>query len=181
VKRFFWMLLLLTTGPALAAQGRPDTSDAAEAQELRQRIRQRWQERVRQDLNLSSDQVAKLQDTEGRFTLRRREIAERQRAINAALREQLQPGVAANSDSVRKLMGARDQNRQALAELERDESKEIGGYLNPVQHARYQMMRDQMRQRIDQIRDRRQGSGQMVGPPGRVRPRLQGERPRRKP
>jgi hypothetical protein len=52
--------------------------------------------------------------------------------------------------------------------------------LNPVQHARYQMMREQMRRRIDQIRDGR-GDGQMMGPPGRMRPRLQGERPRRKP
>jgi Spy/CpxP family protein refolding chaperone len=180
VKRFFWMLLLVTTAPALAAQDRPDTSDAAEAQELRQRIRQRWHERVSQDLNLSSDQVAKLQDTEGRFTLRRREIAERQRAINEALREQLQPGVAANSDSVRKLMGARDRNRRALAELDQDENKEIAAFLSPVQHARYQMMREQMQRRIDHIRDRRQAGGKM-GPPGRMRPRPQGERPRRKP
>lgn len=190
MKRFFWVLLLVTTARALAAQeaqtakdrlDRPDTSDAAEAQELRQRIRQRWHERVRQDLNLSNDQVSKLQDTEGRFMQRRREIAERQRAINEALREQLQPGVAANSDSVRKLNQARDRNRQTLAELEQDENKEIGGYLNPVQHARYQMMREQMRRRIDQIRDQRRGRGQMRGPPGGMRSRPQGERPRRKP
>jgi Spy/CpxP family protein refolding chaperone len=181
MKQFMWIVLLATTVPALAAQDRPDTSDAAEARALRQRIRQRWHERVRQDLNLSNDQAAKLEDTEGRFMQRRREIGERQRAINRELREQLQPGVAANADSVRKLMEERERNRRALVELEQDENKEIAGYLSPVQQARYQLMREHLRRRIDQIRDRRQAGGEMTGPPGRMRPRPQGERPRRKP
>ena len=178
MKRFFWMVLLLTAVPALAAQQRPDT---AETHQLRERIRQRWHERVRQDLNLSNDQAAKLEDTEGRFTQRRREIGERQRAINEALRGQLQPGVAANSDSVRKLMEGREQNRRALVELEQDENKAIAGFLSPVQHARYQLMREQLRRRIDQIRDRRQAGGQLMGPPGGMHARPRGERPRRKP
>lgn len=177
MQRLLWVLLLLAP-PVLTAQDPQDTSH--EAQRLRQRILLRWHERVRQDLNLSSDQEAKLQDTEGRFTMRRREIAGRQRAINEALRGQLQPGVAANSDSVRKLMEARDRNRRTLADLDQDENKEMGSYLNPVQHARYQMMREQMRRRIDQIREQRQRGGQM-GPPDRMRRRPQGEPPRRQP
>jgi Spy/CpxP family protein refolding chaperone len=181
MKRFIWMVLLATAVPALAAQDRPDTSDGAETRELRQRIRQRWHERVRQDLNLSSDQAAKLEETEGRFMQRRREIGERHRAINEALREQLQPGVAANPDSVRKLMEGRDRNRRAQVELEQDENKEIAGYLSPVQHARYQLMREHLRRRIDQIRDRRRAGGEMMGPRGRLRHRPEGEPPRRTP
>src|SRR2546422_3513710 len=163
MKRFLFVMLLALVLPALAAQTPADTSGDAEAEQLRQQIRERWNARVRQDLNLSDDQAAKLQGTEQKFTQQRVELAQRQRTVNEALRGQLQPGVAANSDSVRKLMDARDRHRTALAQLERDEDREIAGYLSPVQHARYQALRDQLRRRIQEIRQQRRGAG----PPGR--------------
>ncbi len=178
--RFLWILLLVTAAPALAAQNPPDTSDEGQVQELRRQIRRRWNERVGRELNLSDAQAAKLRATEDRFFERRREIAQRQRAVNEALRGQLQPGVAANSDSVRKLMDAREQHRQAFAQLERDEDQEIAGYLNPVQHARYEMMREQLRRRIQEIREQRRARGQMMGPRGGMRPPPEG-RPRGRP
>lgn len=183
MKRLMWVLCLIlaaAAAPGLGAQNPPDTSDDAEARELRQELRQRWNERIRQDLRLTDDQAGKLQGTEDRYLQRRREVAERQRAVNEGLRGQLQPGVAANNDSVRKLMDARDRNRAALMQLERDEDQEISGYLTPVQHARYQMMREQLRRRIEQIREQRRAGGQMVGPRGGAgRPRA--GQPRRRP
>jgi hypothetical protein len=175
--RLLWILLVVVA-PALPAQNPPDTSDAAESRQLRQEIRRRWSQRVRQDLRLSDDQVAKLQATEDRFMRRRGEIGERQRAVNQGLRDQLQPGYAANADSVRKLMDARERNRAALGQVDQDEDKEIRGYLTPVQHARYQIMREQLRKRIQEIRERRQARGQMVGPRGGVRPHQGKPRPR---
>ena len=183
MKRFFWVLLLATAAPALPAQNPPDTSDEAEAQQLRQQIRERWSQRVRQDLSLSDEQAAKLQATEQKFMQQRIDLAQRQRDINEALRGQLQPGVAANPDSVRRLMDGRDRNRAALAQVERDEDKEVGGYLTPVQHARYQMMREQLRRRIQEIREQRRARVQGRGggpPPGVARPRP-GKPPRRRP
>ena len=170
-----WLLFILTlaAAPALAGQNPPDTSDGAEAQQLRQQIRERWNQRVRQDLGLSDEQAAQLQATEQRFLGQRMDIARRQQTVNEALRGQLQPGVAANSDSVRRLMDARERNRAALAQVDRDEDREISGYLTPVQHARYQMMREQLRRRIQEIRDRRRGGA------GRAAPRPM--RPRRRP
>src|SRR6266571_2037231 len=172
--RFLFVMLLALVLPALAAQTPADTSGDAEAEQLRQQIRERWNARVRQDLNLSDDQAAKLQGTEQKFT-------QRQRTVNEALRGQLQPGVAANSDSVRRLMDARDRNRAALAEIERNENREVSGYLTPVQQARYQMMREQLRRRIQEIREQRRRRGEMMGPrraPGRPR---EAKPPRRRP
>lgn len=159
MKRSLALSLLLVFGPVLRAQTPPDTADTAEVQRLQQRIRERWNERVRRDLNLTNEQAAKLQATEGRFLERRRDLARNQRAIGEALRNQLQPGVAANSDSVRKLMDVRQKNRAALAQLDQDEDREVAGYLNPVQHARYQAMREELRRRIQEIRERRRGMG----------------------
>ena len=83
---------------------------------------------------------------------------------------QLQPGIAANADSVRRLMDARDQNRAALAQLERDEEKEMAAYLTPVQRARYQFLRQRLQERIVEMR--RQRREQTIRPPGpRIRRR----------
>ena len=183
MKRFLWVLLLGTAAPALPAQNPPDSSDEVEAQQLRQQIRERWSQRVRQDLSLSDEQAAKLQATEQKFMQQRIGLAQRQRDINEALRGQLQPGVAANPDSVRRLMDGRDRNRAALAQVERDEDKEVGGYLTPVQHARYQMMREQLRRRIQEIREQRRARVQGRGGaprPGAAHPRP-AKPPRRRP
>src|SRR2546430_2128267 len=159
MKRFLFVMLLALALPVLEAQTPTDTSGQAEAEQLRQQIRERWNARVRQDLNLSDDQAAKLQGTEQKFTQQRADLAPRQRAINEGVRGQLQPGVAANSDSVRKLMDARERNRAALAEIDRNEGREGSGYLPPVQQARYQVMREQLRRRIQEIREQRRARG----------------------
>ena len=126
--------LLLVAAPALAAQGRSpgDTGRTA--------MRQRMEAHVTKELGLTGDQAAKLRATHDRFVPQRREIKQRQRAIHQALRGQLQPGVAANSDSVRKLLDARLEGRSALLQLNRDADKELAGFLTPVQRARLEMM-----------------------------------------
>src|SRR2546429_8395523 len=181
MKYFLFVMLLAPALPALEAQTPTDTSREAEAQQLRQQIRERWTARVRQDLNLSDDQAAKLQGTEQKFPQQRADLAPRQRAINEGLRGQLRPGVAANSDSVRKLMDARDRNRAALAEIDRNESREVSGYLTPVQQARYQMMREQLRRRIQEIRGQRRRRSEMMGPRRAPRRPREAKPPRRRP
>ena len=150
-------LLLVLVSPALAAQQIPDTRGGPPVQRLREQIRQRWSVQVRRQLNLTEEQAAQLKTTEDRFFRQRREIQQRQSAVFRGLREQLQPGVAADPDSVRKLMDARVQNRAAMAQLERDEDEEMAGYLSPVQRARYQLMRQRLQERIAEMRRQRRG------------------------
>jgi Spy/CpxP family protein refolding chaperone len=150
-------LLLLVASHGLAAQEPIDSGGGAQAAQLRQQIRQRWNEQVRRQLNLTDDQAVRLQATEDRFFQQRREVQRRQRAVLQALRSQLQPGVEADADSVRRLLDARDQNRGALAQLERDEDKETTAYLSPVQRARYQLMRQRLQERIAEMRRQRRG------------------------
>jgi len=132
MNRIVWLLLLAPS--LLAAQNPPDSGGG--------RGRQRREAWVREALGLTNDQATKLEATRARFAPQRRAIMERQRAIRRGLRGQLRPGIAANADSVRKLLDARDQNRGALAQLQRDEEKEIAGYLSPVQRARLDLMRE---------------------------------------
>jgi hypothetical protein len=148
MNRIAWLLLL--TPSLLAGQNPADTGSGGRHR------REAW---VREALGLTTDQAAKLDATRARFAPQRRAVMERRRAIVRGLRGQLQPGIAANADSVRKLLDARDQNRGALAQLQRDEEKEIAGYLSPVQRARL----DLLRERFAGMRSRRGG---MRGPRG---------------
>jgi len=155
MKRIAWLLLFVVT-PAVAAQQPGGSGGGIQAERLRQQIRQRWNVQVRRQLNLTDDQAAKLHATEDRFFRRRQEIQRRQRAVLQGLRSQLQPGVDADADSVRTLMDAREQNRAAIAQLDREEDRETTAYLSPVQRARYQLMRQRLQERIAEMRrDRR--------------------------
>lgn len=133
--------LFLAAAPALVAQGKnpADTGRAARMQ--------RWQSHMRMQLGLTDDQAAKLRATREKFMPQRRDIMQRERAIHQGLRGQLQPGVAANPDSVRRLLDAHMQVRVALAQLDQNQDRELATFLTPVQRARIEMMYEHMMMR----------------------------------
>ena len=151
-------VLLLALAPALGAQ-QPGDSGAGENQEarqLREQIRQRWNEHVRSTLALSDDQAAKLQDTEQRFEVQRTPIRARQRAIAQALRAETQSG-SPNQDRVTQLVNEQQDNQLKLQQINRGEDREIQGYLTPVQRARYHDERRRFQEKVqDVVRQYRQ-------------------------
>ena len=174
MKRLSWILVLvLALTPALAAQVPEDSStspaDQAEARQLREQVRQRWAEHVRSTLGLSDDQAGKLDATERRFEEQRQPIRARQRQINQALHTEL-AAQTPNEDRVKQLMSEREQNQLKLQHVNRDEDREMQGYLTPVQRARYQEERRRFQGRIvDALRQQRERRQNMPAP--RARPR----------
>lgn len=158
------LAVLLT--PGLAAQQRDSVrqrSDTGEAGRLRAEIEDRFAQRVQQDLKLSPEQTTKLRATQERFGPRRRTLMQQQGERRRALDDQMQPGVAANSDSVRKLMDGIRSGRAEMFKIEQDEDQEMAGYLNPVQRARYQHMRERFIQRVGEMRREGRGIGRGRG------------------
>ena len=170
-----WLIALaVVLAPDLSAQ---HPSDTAEAGRLRQRIDSVFSMRVQQDLNLTPDQTTKLRTTQERFGTRRRDVMLQQLERRRALEGQMQPGIAANSDSVRKLMDGLQAGRAEMLKIEQDQDREMAGYLTPVQRARYQQMRERFIQRVGELRmQRREGQG--MGP---RRGMGEGRRPVRRP
>ena len=170
-------ILVLALAPALAAQVPGDSGvvpppDGAEAGQLRAQVRQRWATHVRSTLGLSDDQAGKLEATEQRFEQQRQPIRARQRQINQALNAEL-AAQAPNQDRVKQLMSERQQNQLTLQQVNRDEDREMQGYLTPVQRARYQEERRRFQERVAElVRHRREE---------RQRPPLPRARPRRRP
>ena len=150
-RHILWSLILIGVPLSPAAAQRADS--AAKADSLRHRIEERFASRVQSELGLTNEQTAKLRVTSKQFGVRRRELHARHRQLREALSAQLQPGVAANQDSVAKLTDAMIELHVASAQATRDEMREVAKYLTPVQRARFFVMRDRLRHHMKEARE----------------------------
>lgn len=159
-RTFLWSALLVMLPLYPAGAQRPDSS-SQRADSLRQRIEERFALRVQERLGLTDDQVAKLRVTSREFNTRRRDLASRERLVRQQITAQLQPGIAANQDSVAKLTDALIQLTVAEAQIARDELKEQSKYLNAVQRARLYSMRERFAHRVREVHGHRRSRGDM--------------------
>lgn len=162
--------LVLVAG-LLAAASRPamgqDTlNDPVRAQRLRLMIEQRFAERLREELGLTDDQTGRLRVAMASLAARRRVMEQDERRMRQALAAQLRPGVAANTDSVARLVDAITNQRVLYAQTLKDEMRELSAILNPVQRGQYLLARDRIMQRIQEaVQQARPGGPNR--PPGR--------------
>ena len=163
--RLVW-ILMIALAPTLGAQERSDSSaipaDAAEARQLREQIRQRWNEHVRSTLGLSDDQTVKVQATEERYEQQRQPLRARQRRINQDLNAELSAGTP-NEDRVKQLMNERQENQLKLQQINRDEDRDMQRYLTPVQRARYQEERRRFQDKVAELIRHRQQQRRQQG------------------
>jgi hypothetical protein len=160
MRRRLWGLVMvgvLAAGPAWAQETGPE-DDPARAELLRQRIEDRFAERVKEEVGLTDAQLAKVRATSITYGGRRRDLAAQERLLRSSLAEQMRPGVAANQDSVSKLTDAIVNLRTAYAQTFRDENAEMATYLTPVQRSQLLAMRERFVRRIQEIRRQRMGA-----------------------
>ena len=176
--RALWVVLLVIgwSRPLLA-----QAVDSGRTEQLRHQVEGRFAERVREQLQLSDDQMNRLRGTARTYGARRRELAGREREIRTALAEQLRPGVAADQDSVSRLTDALVEIRDEQVHTLQDENREMAEYLTPVQRSQLFVMRERLIRRAREIRQERGESGADTrrwggrGDPGRVDPRRPGD------
>ena len=144
------MALALMAPGALSSQA-PQDDAAREA--LRQKIEDRFAARVQEELGLTDDQAAKMRVTASTYFAKRRTLEQNERKLRQALAGQLRPGVAANQDSVSRLMESMLQVREKYLQTFREELKDQSAYLSPVQRAQYYMLREKLLERVRQARE----------------------------
>ncbi|HJS42117.1 MAG TPA: hypothetical protein VJ755_01475 [Gemmatimonadales bacterium] len=154
MKRLWLLALAVTLVSNAHAQQRDDTLEVGR---LREEIERRFTSHVQQELNLTPEQATKLRASQEKFSTRRRSIMMDQRNRRRALEDQMVPGVAANSDSVTKLMDGIRDGRAELLKLEQNQDEEMSKYLTPVQRARYHQMRERFMTRVTEMRMQRRG------------------------
>jgi hypothetical protein len=126
---------------------------------VRQMIEQRFVAQIKSELGLSEEDGARMQRILVASAERRRQMEQEERSAQQALRDQLRPGVAAQTDSVVKLLDRLTTLRVSFAQAARDEMRELGTVLSPVQQAQFLLMRDRMMARAQELRMQRPPGG----------------------
>lgn len=150
--------LILGAALPAAAQDSLRARPRGEAQ-LRQMIEQRFAAQMREQLGLTDDQMARMRVALATISARRRVIEERERELRRALAGQLRPGIAANPDSVTRLLDGLAEQRLAYAQSFSEELRELSGILTPIQRGQYFLARERLLQRVQEIRQQRQMQG----------------------
>jgi len=149
------MLLVVSTATSSLAAQQRDTPFRAR---MRQNIEERFIDRLRTELQLTETQERQLRETSRVHAARRVELEERQVAIRDALQSQLRPGVAADQDSVARLLSGMMEARINYVQSFRDELDALTPVLDPVQRAQFFFLRDRVYQRAQEIREQRPGA-----------------------
>lgn len=152
--RWGWLALLLVGVMPLAAQrvGRPRAA-------LVRDIEQVFMNQVSREMGLTAAQEAPFRHVELSWAQKRAVLETEERQLRQSLNVQLTPGVAANPDSVTYAVDALNANRVAYAETFTGEMRDLTPILTPVQRGQFQMARDRLLQKIQQLQQQRTGGG----------------------
>src|SRR5262245_37015756 len=118
------LLWPLSAAPARAQDTTPPRLD----ERMRAEVERRFAERVRSELQLTDEQATRVQATAKDYGACRKELRDRERALRAALADQLRPGIAAIDDSVAHLTDDLVDLRVDYMETYRKELKELSTF-----------------------------------------------------
>lgn len=145
------LMLLPAVAPAQGGGGggRPN------AERLREMVEERFAAQMQTELGLTDEQSGRVRRILVASAERRRGMEREERAAQGALRDQLRPGVAAQTDSLVKLLDKLTTIRVSFAQAAKDEMRELGTVLTPVQQAQFLLLRDRMMSRAQDVRMQR--------------------------
>ena len=116
---------------------------------------------VQNQLQLSDQDMQRVRDVMRANQDRRIGFMRREQDMRRAIMTQMQPGQAANNDSVARMTEALGQLRVERAQSDQQLVRDLG-FLPPVKRARLLMMMQRLDQRVQDIRMRRPGRPGMM-------------------
>jgi protein CpxP len=158
-------LAMLLAASLLAA---PAAAQGAGRGRLEQQVRERIGRVVQQQLGLTDAETQRLQVVNQRYEGQRRELVRREREARMSLRSEVLRGDSADQKRTDALLGSLLEVQRKRLDLVEAEQRELARFLTPVQRAKYLALQDQMRRRVEEMRQRGQ---RRPGGPGAGRPR----------
>jgi hypothetical protein len=145
-----WSLgLILLASPAVAQNPAPAR------QELMRQVTERFMENYRQQAGLTPEQNQRFRTIAQRTFQQRRQRQQREQQLWRALELQMRPGMAANPDSVTKLLDEIVASRATAVEEARSDQKEFATFLSPVQRAQLFLAFERLQRNIQNVLQRR--------------------------
>jgi hypothetical protein len=136
---------------------------------LEQQVRERIAKVTKEQLGLSDQQMAKLQATNKKYDDQRRLIVDQERDIRMSLRDEMLRPDSARQGQVAALLDRVIKTQRQRVDLAEQEQKELAVFLTPLQRAKYFGLEQQIRQRVNQLRQAQMRQGQMpMGRGGRM-------------
>jgi Spy/CpxP family protein refolding chaperone len=164
--------LLVATAVTATPRARAQQAPAATAQSdtartnLQARVRQRLAAVVKQRLNLTDDQMRQLTAVNTAYEGRRRALLVQERDARTAVRAELQRGPSADQKRIETSLSDLFRAQRARIDLAEQEQRDLAKFLQPSQRAGYLALEEQVRRRVDQMRQGRGGGGAGQRRPG---------------
>jgi len=146
-----------------ANRGPGQAGAPAERRALERQFRERLAEVVRRRLNLNDSQMQQLGQVNDRYERERMALLREDRQMRQALRAEVLAGDSADQARVAQLLdNALRLQRQRLEIAER-EQRDLAAFMTPVQRAKYVGIQDDLRRRLEDIRQQRRPGGPARG------------------
>ncbi len=146
-------LAFASDGFAQPVQGPPATP---RREALERQLRNRTGEMVKRRLDLTDDQMSRLQVTNRQFEQQRMALFTRERDTRRALRQEMLSEDKANQSRVAELIDQTLQLERQRLDLLQDEQRELSKFLSPVQRAKLLGIQAELRRRTQDMRGRPQ-------------------------
>ena len=168
-----WSLAVAAAGIACAASplvaqrlNQPPAQPGAQGQRgLELQFRQRLAEVVRRRLNLTDSQMRQLGQVNDRFERDRMRLLRDERQVRQALRAEVLAGDSADQNKVGALLDRALKIQRDRLDLTELEQRELATFMTPIQRAKYFGIQDDLRRRMEELREQRQRRVPGVGRP----------------
>jgi protein CpxP len=132
--------------------------------DLEQQVQQRIAQVTKQQLGLNDAQMTKLQETNRKYDEKRRLVVDQERDVRMSLRDEMLRPDSARQTQVAALLDRVIKTQRQRVDIQEQEQKELAGFLTPIQRAKYFALEQQVRQRVNQMRQAQlQGRGGRMG------------------
>ena len=152
------LLVLLVLGGAMslgAQQSAARAADSSGRARLEGELRQRFARLVRERVGLSDEQMRRLAPFAQSYEQQRRRLQLDERNARTALRQTMRDYQAADSTKVDRLLRSLVEIQKRRAQLLESEQRDLATVMTPPQRARYMALQEQIRRRMEQMRNRR--------------------------
>ncbi|MEP6765434.1 MAG: hypothetical protein ABJB66_14045 [Gemmatimonadaceae bacterium] len=135
-----------------------------------EKLEQRVDNLLRVRLQLNDDQFNKMRAMNDRLDVERRQQRQEEGVVRRALRVELVPGATPNETRVAELQDKLLVLEHKRISLQEKEQKELAGFMQPSQRARFFALQDELRRSLQEVQRKRVGgTGDSAGPPPPLR------------
>jgi Spy/CpxP family protein refolding chaperone len=139
--------------PGMMGPGPDGQGDPERMQMMRAQVEERMSRMIQSELQLSEEQMGRVRQAMRANQDRRIGLMRREQDLRRAIGNQMQPGQAANNDSLSRMVDAVTHLRVERAQSDEQMMRDLA-FLTPVQRARLGMMLQRFDQRVNEIRQR---------------------------